>query len=120
MDRILVINIVCATWAAVAGLYSRSLATALVAGIWSALVHTGLAVLSMAQAGTDAIAELPILAGPLDTFMQSGYSGFVHARTAAYLALTAGVLVFLTLAAYIFSSAVSKLALLILPQKASA
>jgi hypothetical protein len=120
MDRVLVINAVFATWALVTGLYSRSLATALVAGIWIALVHTGLVMLSMAQAGTEAVTEVSALAGLLDTFMQSGYSGFAHARTVAYFAATVGILLLLTLAAFCFSWFVSKITLLILPQKASA
>jgi hypothetical protein len=118
MDTIIGINAVFAGLALVYGLYSRSLATAFVAGLLIALAHTGLVVLAMAAGSS--ITEPPVLANALDTFMQSGYANFAHARLVVYLAATAGILLAVTLAAFIVSWILASIVGLILPKKASA
>ena len=119
MDTILSINAVMAGLALIYGLYSRSLLTALATGFMLALFHTGLILLAMTQSGA-ALTEAPYMGQLLDTFMQSGYAGFAHARTVAYLAGTAATLLIVTLIAFIFSSIISGLVHLVVPRKASA
>lgn len=118
METIFGINGVLAVLALVYGLYSRSFATAFVAGFLLALLHTGLILLAMAAGSS--FTEPPLLANALDTFMQSGYANFTHARSVAYFVTTAAILLSITLVAFIFSWIVSNIVGLILPQKASA
>lgn len=61
-----------------------------------------------------------MLANLLDTFVQSGYAGFPHARTVAYLAATVLTLLSVALIAFIFSWMEASLVGLIVPKKASA
>jgi hypothetical protein len=105
--------------ALVYGLYSRSFGTALVTGFILALLHTGLIALAMTQS-PGGITEAPCLGQLLDTFMQSGYAGFAHSRTVAYLAGTAAILLIVTLVAFIFSWIVRSIVGLFTPRKASA
>jgi hypothetical protein len=119
MDTILSINAVLAGLALIYGLYSRSLGVAIGTGFMLALLHTGLIALAMTQSGAG-LTEAPYLGQLLDTFMQSGYAGFAHSRTVAYLAGTAAILLIVTLVAFIFSSIVSGLVHLVVPRKASA
>jgi hypothetical protein len=118
MDMILSINAVLAGLALVYGLYSRSFGTALVTGFILALLHTGLIVLAMTATG--GLTEAPCLGQLLDTFMQSGYAGFAHSRTVAYLAGTAAILLIVTVVAFIFSWIIRSILGLFIPRKASA
>ena len=119
MDTILSINAVLAGLALVYGLYSRGFLTAIATGCTLALFHTGLILLAMTQAG-DGLTEAPYLGNLLDTFMNSGYANFAHARIVAYLAGTAAILLLVTVVAFIFSAIVSGLVHLVVPRKASA
>jgi hypothetical protein len=120
MDKILVINTVIAFSALVAGLYSRSLLTALTAGFWMAVVHSGLILLAMGQAGVTTVTEVPVVNEALDALIKSGYADFTQARLVAYFAGSAVGLILLTVAAFFVRWAVTKFLVLLLPEKASA
>jgi hypothetical protein len=119
MDTILSINAVLAGLALVYGLYSRSLRTAIGTGFILALLHTLMVLLVVAQTGQSPT-EAPCLGVLLDRFMQSGYAGFAHSRTVAYLCATAAILISVTLVAFIFSWIVGNILRLIVPRRASA
>jgi hypothetical protein len=120
MDMIMGINAVLAGLALFYGLYSRSLGTAFVAGFLIALAHTAMIALAMAQGGESSITEAPVLANLLDTFMKSGYANFAHARIVAYLVATAGILLSVTVVAFIFSWIVAGIVGFVVPKKVSA
>jgi hypothetical protein len=120
MDKFLAINAVFVTLALVVGLYSRSLPAALVAGIWIALLQSGLVLLAMGQAAVGTVTEIAPLSNLVDAAMQSGYAGFAYARIVAYLVVTAIILLAVCLAAFGFRWVVANIFGLVLPQKASA
>ena len=120
MDKILVINTVIAFSALVAGLYSRTLLTALTAGLWMAVVHSGLILLAMGQAGVTTVTEIPQATAALDALMSSGFADFTQARMVAYFAGSAVGLILLTVAAFFVSWAITNFIVLLLPEKASA
>jgi hypothetical protein len=127
MDKILVINAVLAIGAVLAGLYSRKLSTALIAWFWLAVVHTGLILLAMGQAGGITIPELPMLADVLtkvaqliDAGLQMAQVHFANTALVAYFVATVGILLLLTIASFLISSVLSGFASLVSPQKASA
>jgi hypothetical protein len=120
MDKILVINTVIAVGALVAGLYSRTLLTALTAGFWMAVVHTCLILLAMGQAGVTVVTEFPQATQALDAFMKSGYADFTQARLVAYFAGSAVGLMLIIIVAFFVSWIVTNFLVLLLPEKASA
>jgi hypothetical protein len=127
MDKILIINAVLAIGAVWAGLYSRTLSAALAAWFWLAVVHSGLVLLAMGQAGDMTAPALPMLADvmPMGTqYIDMGFQmaqvTFANTALAAYFVATVGILLLLTLASFLVSSILSGLAALFLPQKASA
>jgi len=131
MDRFFVINAVFASAAIVIGFYSHRLAAALVAWFWLAVVHSGLILLAMGQAGSMSVPELPILADVLKRVAQVLDSGIQMARTyiavdfantalLAYFVTTTGILLLLVLAAFLIRSLLIGLVSLLAPQKASA
>jgi hypothetical protein len=127
MDKIQIINAVLAGSAIVAGLYSRKLLAALAAWFWLAVVHTGLVLLAMGQAGDMTAPGLPLLPDVLpmvtqylDTGFRMANVTFANTGLVAYFVATIGILFLLTLAAFLVSSVLSALAALFVPQKASA
>jgi hypothetical protein len=129
MDKFLLINAVVAGSAILIGLYSHKLTAALAAGFWLAVVHTGLILLVMGQAGAMTVPQLPMLADVLTIVgraiddgikMAQPYFAVDFANTAllAYFVTTLGILLALILAAFIISSVVTTLASLLIPQKA--
>jgi hypothetical protein len=127
MDKIQIINAVLAGSAIVAGLYSRKLLAALAAWFWLAVVHTGLVLLAMGQAGDMTAPGLPLLPDALpmvtqylDTGFRMANVTFANTALVAYFVATIGILFLLTLAAFLVSSVLSALAALFVPQKASA
>jgi cytidylate kinase len=129
MDRFLVINAVFATAAIFTGLYSRKLTAALAAWFWLAVVHTGLILLAMGQAGAMTVPEFPMLAEPLKMVEQTIDTGIQMAQTyvavdfansalVAYFVTTVGTLLVAVLAAFLISSVLTGLAALVTPRKA--
>lgn len=133
MDKFLVINAVLAIGAVFAGLYSRKLSAALAAWFWLAVVHTGLILLAMGQAGAMTVPELPMLGDVIKMVGQGIDSGiqmlqaqtsfdvnFANSALVTYFVATVGILLVLVLASFLISSVLTGLAYLVTPQKASA
>jgi hypothetical protein len=131
MDRFLVINAVFASAAIVIGFYSHRLAAALVAWFWLAVIHSGLILLAMGQAGSMSVPELPLFADVLKMVAELLDSGiqmagtyvavdFANTALLAYFITTTGILLLLVLAAFVIRSLLTALVSLFAPQKASA
>lgn len=132
MDKFLIISAVVAVGAVLIGLYSRKFTAALAAWFWLAVVHSGLILLAMGQAGS--LSVPPPLPMPGDVpaklggwiaegikFVQA-YVPFDFANTAlaAYFVATVGILFGLVVASFVISSILTGLVSLVIPQKAQA
>jgi hypothetical protein len=105
-DHVMIVNVILAAMAAVAGLCSRSFLAALVAGAVLGLVHAGLVVLVGLQAGSLALTELPYLKDGVDMAMETlamntGQLTFPKARYVAYLAEAGLALLLIVIAGWI-------------------
>jgi hypothetical protein len=134
MDKFLLINAVIAGSAILVGLYARKLSAALAAWFWMAVVHTGLILLAMGQAGSMAAPEIPMLEDVLKLLSRAIDDGIKWAQTVqtsvsldfansallAYFVATVGILLGLVLASFLVSWVLTGLAHLLLPQKARA
>jgi len=134
MDKFLLINAVIAGSAILVGLYARKLSAALAAWFWMAVVHTGLILLAMGQAGSMTAPEIPMLEDVLKILSRAIDDGIKWAQTAqtsvsldfansallAYFVATVGILLGLVLASFLVSWVLTGLAYLLLPQKARA
>jgi hypothetical protein len=109
LDHIMLVNVILAAMAVIAGLCSRSFLTALVAGVILALIHAGLVVLVGLQSGSFALTELPYLKDGVDMVMdtlatQTGPLTFANARYVAYLAEAGLALLLVVIACWIVRS----------------
>ncbi|MGE3990653.1 hypothetical protein [Pseudorhodoplanes sp.] len=104
LDPIMIANIILAALAVIAGLCSRSFLTALVAGLFLALIHSGLVVLIGLQSGSFAVTELPYLKDGVDMAMETGHLTFANARYVAYLAEAGIALLLIVIAGWIVRS----------------
>ena len=142
MDKFLIISAIVAASAVLIGLYSRKFKAALAVWFWLAVVHTGLILLAMGQAGSQSTPELPmlgdvlkLLTGSIDAGMHmaqamvqtyapmaQAYVPFDFANTAllAYFVATVGILLGLVFASFIISWVLTGLASLVIPHKAKA
>jgi hypothetical protein len=116
IDAVILINCVIAAMASVFGFCSRNLATAVVAGLFGGLVHAGLIVLVVLQAGSDQVTELPYLRDGIDVAMRSGYFPFAHSRLALYLGATLLIIMIGMVALYLVKWALA--AVLAIPMRA--
>jgi hypothetical protein len=106
LDHVMIVNVILAAMAAVAGLCSRSFLAALVAGIFLGLIHAGLVVLVGLQAGSLALTELPYLKDGVDMAMEAlaknaGHLAFANARYIAYLVEAGFALLLIVIAGFI-------------------
>lgn len=106
LDHVMIVNVILAAMAAVAGLCSRSFLAALVAGIFLGLIHAGLVVLVGLQAGSLALTELPYLKDGVDMAMEAltknaGHLAFANARYVAYLVEAGFALLLIVIAGFI-------------------
>ena len=134
MDKFLLINAVIAGSAILVGLYARKLSAALAAWFWMAVVHTGLILLAMGQAGSMTAPEIPMLedvlkmlAREIDVGIKWAQSvqayvslDFANSALLAYFVATVGILLGLVLASFLIGRGLTGLAYLFLPQKARA
>jgi hypothetical protein len=125
MDKFLLINAVIASAAILVGLYSRKFTAALAVWFWLAVVHSGLILLAMGQAGSMAAPELPTLVGQwVDTgvAMAGPYVSLAFANTAlvAYFVVTIGILLGLVFAAFLIRLVLTGLASMLMPPKVRA
>jgi hypothetical protein len=104
LDHVTLVSAIFVALAAVYGLCSRSFLTALVAGVFLALIHAGLVVLVGLQAGSLSLTELPYLKDGVDLAMQTGHLTFANARYVAYLVEAGLALVLIVLAGFIVRS----------------
>jgi hypothetical protein len=109
LDHIMIVNVILAAMAVIAGLCSRSFLTALVAGIFIGLIHAGLVVLIGLQSGSFALTELPYLKDGVDMALdtlakQIGPLTFANARYTAYLAQAGVALLLIVIAGWIVRS----------------
>jgi hypothetical protein len=116
------------------GLYARKLSAALAAWFWMAVVHTGLILLAMGQAGSMTAPEIPMLQDVLKMLAQEIDVGikwvqtvqtyvsldFANSALLAYFVAAVGILLGLVLASFLLSRVLIGLAYLLLPQKARA
>ena len=103
-DHVTIVSAIFVVLAAVYGLCSRSFLTALVAGIFIALIHAGLVVLVGLQAGSLSLTELPYLKDGVDMAMQTGHLTFANARYVAYLVGAGIVLLLIVIAGFLVRS----------------
>src|SRR5689334_9626481 len=82
MDKFLIISAVIAVSAILVGLYSRKFKAALAVWFWLAVVHTGLILLAMGQAGSLSAPELPMLGEFLAPLAAAIDTGMHMAQTA--------------------------------------
>jgi len=142
MDKFLLINAVIAGSAILVGLYSRKFTAALAVWFWLAVVHTGLILLAMGQAGSLSVPELPMLgevlkplAATIDTGMHMAQglvqtyapmaqaylpTDFANSALLAYFVATVGILLGLVFASFLVGSVLTGLVSLITPRKARA
>ena len=132
MDKYLLINAVIAGSAILVGLYSRKFLAALAAWFWLSVVHSGLILLAMGQAGSMTPPELPMLGDALKMLSQAIEPGikwaqtvqttvpldFANAALLAYFVATVGILLGLVFAAFIINRVLTGLAYVFLPPKA--
>jgi hypothetical protein len=104
LDPIVIVNIILAVMAVIAGLCSRSFLTALVAGIFLGLIHAALVVLIGLQSGSFALTELPYLKEGVDMAMETGHLTFANARYVAYLTEAGFALLLIVIAGWIVRS----------------
>jgi hypothetical protein len=100
-DPVMIVNVILAAMAVVAGLCSRSFLAALVAGIFLGLIHAGLVVLIGLQAGSLALTELPYLKDGVDMAMNTGHLAFTNARYVAYLVEAGFALLLIVIAGFL-------------------
>ncbi|HWV54992.1 hypothetical protein [Pseudorhodoplanes sp.] len=104
LEPVMIVNVILACMAVIAGLCSRSFLTALVAGVVLGLIHVGLVVLIGLQSGSLALSELPYLKDGVDMAMQTGHLNFANARYATYLAESGLALLLIVIAGWIVRS----------------
>jgi len=104
LEPVMIVNVILACMAVIAGLCSRSFLTALVAGVVLGLIHAGLVVLIGLQSGSFALSELPYLKDGVDMAMQTGHLNFANARYATYLAESGLALLLIVIAGWIVRS----------------
>lgn len=100
-DHVMIVNVILAAMAVVAGLCSRSFLAALVAGIFLGLIHAGLVVLVGLQAGSLTLTELPYLKDGVDMAMNTGHLAFANARYVAYLVEAGLALLLIVIAGFL-------------------
>jgi hypothetical protein len=116
IEPVLIIHVLFAALANLAGLGSRNVATALVSGIFLALVHGGLIALVGAQANAFEIAELPYLGTATDYAMSTGYLTFPNARYATYLVVCGLAIVVATVMAWVLRAILCAIVCAVLPK----
>lgn len=104
LEPVMIVNVILAAMAVIAGLCSRSFLTALVAGIVLGLIHAGLVALIGLQSGSFALTELPYLKDGVDMAMQTGHLTFANARYTTYLAEAGLALLLIVIAGWIVRS----------------
>jgi hypothetical protein len=104
LEPVMIVNVILAAIAVIAGLCSRSFLTALVAGIFIGLIHAGLVVLIGLQSGSFALNELPYLKDGVDMAMQTGHLNFANARYVTYLVESGLALLLIVIAGWMVRS----------------
>ncbi len=84
LDHVTLVSAIFVALAAVYGLCSRSFLTALVAGVFLALIHAGLVVLVGLQAGSLSLTELPYLKDGVDLAIWKSRFGLPPATASAH------------------------------------
>jgi hypothetical protein len=134
MDKFQLINAVIAGSAILVGLYSRKFTAALAVWFWLAVIHSGLILLAMGQAGSTAAPELPMLGDVLAMVAQAVDAGikwaeaaqtyvslaFANAALVAYFVVTIGILLGLVFAAFLIRLVLTGLAYMLMPPKVRA
>jgi hypothetical protein len=110
MDILFFINVLFASGAAILGLISRNVATALVTGLVVGLIHAGIVALHGAQTGTMPISDLPYVKDALNAAMNTGYLTFNNARYVIYLAGAAALLMAVTIVSFFMRRIVCRVA----------
>ena len=134
MDKFLLINAVIASAAILVGLYSRKFTAALAVWFWLAVVHSGLILLAMGQAGSTAVPNLPELPKINDAlafvaqWADTGIAtakpyaslAFANAALVAYFVVTIGILLGLVFASFLIRLVLTGLAYMLMPPKVRA
>jgi hypothetical protein len=107
LDHVMIVNVILATMAVIAGLCSRSFLAALVAGLFIGLIHAGLVVLIGLQSGSFALTELPYLKDGVDMAMETLAKQsltFANARYVTYLVEAGLALLLIVIAGWMVRS----------------
>jgi hypothetical protein len=109
LEPVMLVNVILAAMAVIAGLCSRSFLTALVAGVFLGLIHAGLVVVIGLQSGSFALTELPYLKDGVDMALETwaaqiGPLTFANARFVTYLAEAGLALVLIVIAGWLLRS----------------
>lgn len=116
IEPVLFVHVLFAALANLCGLGSRNFATALVTGIFLALIHGGLIALVGAQANKFEIAEQPYLNIATDYAMNTGYLTFPNARYVTYLVVFGLAIVAATIMAWLVRFILCSIVCAILPK----